>query len=101
MKNLTQEELTTVQEIHNSFNKAKMDLGDHVLQRRALIDNIDMLRGKFAEVEKELIDKYGKDAVIDLQTGEVKSKEEADATKEIVAKAKAEVEEHNDKLKKA
>ena len=43
MKNLTEEELKSVQEIHNKYNKAKMDLGDHVLQRRALLQNICLL----------------------------------------------------------
>ena len=44
MKNLTQEELQSVQDIHNGFNKAKIDLGDHVLQREALIKNVENIR---------------------------------------------------------
>tara|TARA_R100000988_G_scaffold102788_2_gene79454 strand:- start:835 stop:1098 length:264 start_codon:yes stop_codon:yes gene_type:complete len=87
MKNLTEEELKSVQEIHNKYNKAKMDLGDHVLQRRALLQNIDMLKEDFAVVEKSLIEKYGKDSVIDLATGQVKSAEEVNENKEKLIKA--------------
>ena len=101
MKNLTQEELQSVQDIHNGFNKAKIDLGDHVLQREALIKNGENIRVEFAQIEKNLIDKYGQDSVIDLMTGEVKSKEEVDATAKIVEKAKVDTAEHNKNLKKA
>ena len=87
MKNLTEEELKSVQEIHNKYNKAKMDLGDHVLQRRVLLQNIDMLKEDFAVVEKSLIEKYGKDSVIDLATGQVKSAEEVNENKEKLIKA--------------
>ena len=64
-----------------------MDLGDHVLQRRALLQNIDMLKEDFAVVEKSLIEKYGKDSVIDLATGQVKSAEEVNENKEKLIKA--------------
>lgn len=84
MKKLTQEELTSVTEIHNQYTKAKIDLGDHVLQRRALLQNIDRLKEEFAKVEAGLIEKYGKDSMIDLASGEVKSAEEVAAEKEKV-----------------
>tara|TARA_B100000459_G_scaffold142101_1_gene102485 strand:+ start:560 stop:823 length:264 start_codon:yes stop_codon:yes gene_type:complete len=87
MKNLTQEELKSVQDIHNQYTKAKIDLGDHVLQRRSLLENIDRLKEEFAVVEKKLITKYGKDSVIDLVSGEVRSAEEADKVKENLTKA--------------
>jgi len=47
-----------------------------------------------------LIDEFGQDAVIDLKTGEVKSKEEAETSK-VLEQGKKQVEEHNKKLKKA
>ncbi len=101
MKNLTTEELKSVQDIHNSFNKAKIDLGDHVLQRDALVKNVDVIREKFATIEKKLIGVYGKDSIIDLMTGEVKTKEEAAETAQILEDAEADVKEYNDNLKKA
>lgn len=42
------------------------------------INNIDSLRKAFAVDEKALAEKYGKDAVIDIATGEVKKQEEVE-----------------------
>ena len=36
---------------------------------------VDKLKSEFTVLEKELAEKYGKDSVINLETGEVKPKE--------------------------
>lgn len=72
---ITQEELTTIQNMNSDFAKAKMGLGDIELQKQALLKAIDELKGVFAMHEKALIEKYGTDAVINMQTGEVTKKQ--------------------------
>jgi hypothetical protein len=72
---VTQEELTKIQELNSDFNKAKMAIADAELQKHAMIRIVDELKGQFSLHEKLLIEKYGKDAVINLQTGEVTQKE--------------------------
>jgi len=52
-----------------------MQLGDAELQKKSIIDKIDELKTDYAKVEKNLADKYGSDAQIDVQTGEIKKKE--------------------------
>jgi hypothetical protein len=73
-KFLTKEELEATQAMHNEFNKLKIQLADVELQKHGLLKHIDMLRLEFQKHEKGLMDKYGEDAVINLQTGEVTKK---------------------------
>ena len=72
---VSQEELTTIQELNSDVNKAKMAIADAELQKQAMIRIVDELKVQFSLHEKLLIEKYGKDAVINLQTGEVTQKE--------------------------
>jgi hypothetical protein len=71
---LTQEELGKIQEMNNEFTKAKLALGDLEMQKQSIIKSIEMMRMDFSKHEIELIEKYGKDAVINIQTGEVTKK---------------------------
>jgi hypothetical protein len=73
---VTQEELTKIQELNSEFNKAKMAIGDVELQKQQIIRHIEELKLEFSAHEKQLIEKYGADAVINIQTGEVTQKEE-------------------------
>jgi hypothetical protein len=73
---VTQEELTKIQELNSEFNKAKMAIGDVELQKTQIIRHIEELKLEFSAHEKLLIDKYGADAVINIQTGEVTHKTE-------------------------
>lgn len=73
-KFLTKEELEATQAMHNEFNKLKIQLADVELQKHSLLKHVDMLRLEFQKHEKGLMDKYGEDAVINLQTGEVTKK---------------------------
>lgn len=70
-KQLTQEELTKIQEMHNTFAQAKIALGELEIQKHAILGQIKELRDGFSQNEKELIEKYGADAVINIKTGEV------------------------------
>ena len=86
---LTAEELKNLQELHQSFNSKKMNIADGVYQQALLIRDLDAIREKFSVIEVSLSDKYGKDAVIDLSTGNVKypdpeEKEETDTSFEVV-----------------
>lgn len=74
-KQLTQEELTYLQELRNSYTTAKMELADIELAKHAKLASIDNIREQFKANEEVLIAKYGENAVINIQTGEVKDKE--------------------------
>lgn len=71
---LTKEELTQIQGLQAEFNKSKVAIGDLELQKQSIFKVIESLKKDFADVEQELISKYGKDSVINIQTGEVTQK---------------------------
>lgn len=75
---LTEEELKRIQGLNQEFTKAKIDIADNVLRVLAQVENIGDLRKAFAVDEKSLAEKYGKDAVIDIMTGEVKQQEKVE-----------------------
>jgi hypothetical protein len=72
---VTQEELTKIQELNAEFSKAKMAIGDVELQKHNILRVIEELKLQFSAHENLLIEKYGADAVINVQTGEVTKKE--------------------------
>jgi len=74
MTHLTPLELESLQKLNNSFTNTKISLGDLELQKHNLLKTVDSLKSEFAEHEAVLIEKYGKDSVINLQTGEVTTK---------------------------
>jgi len=73
-RQLTEEELKKIQEMSGEFNKAKLGLGDLELQKQGLLKHIELIRGDFSSYEMMLIEKYGKDSVINIQTGEITNK---------------------------
>tara|TARA_R100000544_G_C2191661_1_gene42016 strand:+ start:162 stop:437 length:276 start_codon:yes stop_codon:yes gene_type:complete len=70
-KKLTEKELTVLQELQAEFNQLKMSLGDTILQQKQFMEQIEEVKGKFQEQELSLMEIYGKNATIDLQTGKV------------------------------
>lgn len=72
---LTEEELGKTQAMHNEFNKLKAHLADVSLQKHGLLKQIDFLRNDFSQHENILMEKYGTDAVINIQTGEITRKQ--------------------------
>jgi|TARA_R110002126_G_scaffold68454_2_gene173327 hypothetical protein len=76
MKKLTDAELKSIQDKQADFNKAKIQIADGVLMQYQLCKDIDAIKSEFGVIEKELIEKYGQDSSINMQTGEVKSAEE-------------------------
>ena len=72
---LTNEELGLIQQMNSDYSKMKIAIADAEIQKESLLRSMEQLRSDFANHEKLLIDKYGSDAVINMQTGEVTKKE--------------------------
>tara|TARA_R100001463_G_scaffold70837_5_gene124523 strand:+ start:253 stop:510 length:258 start_codon:yes stop_codon:yes gene_type:complete len=75
IKKLTQEELSSLRSSLTDFNKAKIRLADAVVHQEHLVNVIKTLKQKFAADEDMLLQKYGQDCRINLETGEVVQKE--------------------------
>jgi len=76
MTKIAENELQELQSLHAEFNKIKSQLGDIALQEHALCLKTEAIRKSFQDLEKGLMGKYGENAVINLETGEVKQKED-------------------------
>ena len=75
MQKIKDEELKKLNDLNSEFNTIKNQLGDLTLQKHSLILRVQELKAEFQTAEEGLMQTYGKDAVINLETGEVKQKE--------------------------
>jgi hypothetical protein len=76
MEKITDEELSKVQGYVTEFNTLKMQIGDAELAKSALVKKVEHLREGYNKYELELMDSYGKDAIVNVQTGAITRKEE-------------------------
>jgi hypothetical protein len=68
---LEEKELKHLQDLNSQYAKSKMALGDIKLQEMEVLEKVKQIKHLFIIEEKKLIKKYGSDAVINLQTGEI------------------------------
>jgi hypothetical protein len=73
-KTVTSEELKELQGLQGALTQLKMRLGDIELHRQDILKKVEELRITTATAEQKLIDKYGEDSVINIQTGEITTK---------------------------
>ena len=88
-KQLSKEQLELLQGLQNEFNQAKINIADTEIQKAGLLVGLAEVQKKFAEQEQILMKEFGENAVINLQTGEVKDpepvkEEETDTPFEVV-----------------
>ena len=72
---LTTDELNFIKEGTAEFTKIKIAIGDIELRKSGLLKDAESIINAFAQNEKVLIEKYGENAVINTNTGEVTQKE--------------------------
>jgi len=80
---LTKKELESIQIAHREFNSLKMALAEAELNKMSIAARIRKVQDDFQKIEGSLIKRYGKDAVIDIQTGEVKRPSQDDQNSEV------------------
>jgi hypothetical protein len=73
--NLSKEELEAIQQMNAEFNRLRLNISDLEMQKHSVLMMLDSLREKFSNHERLLIERYGADAVINMQTGEITNKE--------------------------
>ena len=64
-----------LQTLNSDFVNLKTQLGDLELQKHLVVEKVQEVRSQFGKLEKELVEKYGENTTINLQTGELKEKE--------------------------
>jgi len=68
---LEQEELQTVQNMLTAFEQLKSKIGDTEITKAKLLNQVTALQNQYTEYEKVLVEKYGTDVKIDVQTGSI------------------------------
>tara|TARA_R110000796_G_scaffold26783_4_gene74041 strand:- start:8016 stop:8252 length:237 start_codon:yes stop_codon:yes gene_type:complete len=71
MAQLTEEESKELRGLVSEFNQAKIQIADAVIAQSNILSKIDDLKKLYSESELNLVKKYGKDAVINIETGEI------------------------------
>lgn len=71
MEKLTKEELESLQTLVNNYNNVKIKIADTEIAKDVLMKEIESLKTSYVVEEKKLSEKYGNDAVINVQTGEI------------------------------
>tara|TARA_R110002074_G_scaffold378705_1_gene556612 strand:- start:193 stop:441 length:249 start_codon:yes stop_codon:yes gene_type:complete len=75
MKKISDQELETLQTLTGEFNKLKTNLGDLELQKHGVCLRVEELKKEFQSLETNLMGTYGKDSIINMETGEITKKE--------------------------
>lgn len=81
-KKLEQEELEILQKLNKDFQIIKQQLGDLEIQKHGVLKSLDVVQNMFKEQEQKLVEKYGANSVINLETGIISEKEESESPKE-------------------
>jgi len=71
---LEEKELAELKEAKVALDRYKLAIGDLELQKKSLYESVTSLQQEFTQMEDKLIEKYGKDSVINMNTGVVKQK---------------------------
>jgi len=72
---LEEQELKNLQELNARYGKIKIIIGEMELKKADAIEEVKEIKHLFVIEEKKLIDKYGADTVVNLQSGEITKKE--------------------------
>jgi hypothetical protein len=71
---LTEDELNNLRSMNTSLTNARKRLGDLEMEKWDVLQAISSMRNSMEMFEKSIIERYGADSVINLQTGEVTQK---------------------------
>jgi hypothetical protein len=71
MAKLNEDQLKEIQEIQQKFMNSKISIADAELNKAKAVSEVQKLQTDFLEIEKKLMEEFGKDATIDLKSGEV------------------------------
>ena len=72
---LDKEELDFIKDSTAKLNNAKMVLGDLEIRKHDILADLFRLKAQFQLREKQLIEKYGLNSTINMETGEVTEKQ--------------------------
>jgi len=73
---LTSKELTSLQQLLSAYNQSKIQLADATISHQDALGAVMANKEGFAKMENNLVEKYGKDVSVNVQTGALTHKED-------------------------
>tara|TARA_R110000824_G_scaffold386285_1_gene581164 strand:+ start:313 stop:576 length:264 start_codon:yes stop_codon:yes gene_type:complete len=73
---LTSKELTSLQQLLSAYNQSKIQLADAAISHQDALGAVMANKEGFAKMENNLVEKYGKDVSVNVQTGALTHKED-------------------------
>jgi len=74
VKTVEEKELKLLQELNSSFVQLKDKIADLELQKQMVFENVSEIKKQFKNLESELVEKYGDNSIINLETGIITEK---------------------------
>ena len=74
VKTVEEKELKLLQELNSTFVQLKDKIADLELQKQMIFENVSEIKKQFKNLESELIEKYGDNSIINLETGIITEK---------------------------
>ena len=68
VKTVEEKELKLLQELNSSFVQLKDKIADLELQKQMVFENVSEIKKQFKNLESELVEKYGDNSIINLET---------------------------------
>jgi chaperonin cofactor prefoldin len=74
VKTVEEKELKLLQELNSTFVQLKDKIADLELQKQMIFENVSEIKKQFKNLESELVEKYGDNSIINLETGIITEK---------------------------
>jgi chaperonin cofactor prefoldin len=74
VKTVEEKELKLLQELNSTFVQLKDKIADLELQKQMVFENVSEIKKQFKNLESELVEKYGDNSIINLETGIITEK---------------------------
>ena len=74
VKTVEEKELKLLQELNSTFVQLKDKIADLELQKQMVFENVSEIKKQFQNLESELVEKYGDNSIINLETGIITEK---------------------------
>jgi chaperonin cofactor prefoldin len=78
MTKLKEEQLNQIKSLKEAHTSLRFRLADIEIEKHVVINQIKDVAKEFKEIEKAIIEEYGKDATLNLQTGEISNSEKSE-----------------------
>lgn len=71
MSKLNEEQLSQIKSLKEAHTSLRFRLADIEIEKHVIINQIKDIAKEFKDIERGIIEEHGKDATLNLQTGEI------------------------------